>query len=132
MDRTVADEFHLPYLFSFRLFAKPAYGMVHLDSGDFRGLRLSVGFADSGSRFHFGFLGYRLSGDWSAQMSNRVKRIAVSVEHVRGWGRRVCEGIASFARGCPDWTLTMFEDGVPGKERAPSLFPECGERDLAQ
>lgn len=49
-------------------------------------------------------------------MSNRVKRIAVSVEHVRGWGRRVCEGIASFARGCPDWALTMFEDGVPDKK----------------
>lgn len=48
-------------------------------------------------------------------MSGRVKRIAVSVEHVRGWGRRICEGIASFARGCPDWSLSMFEDGVPDK-----------------
>lgn len=48
-------------------------------------------------------------------MNGQEKRIAVSVEHVRGWGRRVCEGIASFARGCPDWTLTMFEDGVPDK-----------------
>ena len=47
-------------------------------------------------------------------MSSHVK-IAVSVEHVRGWGRRVCEGIASFARTCPDWSLTMFEDGVPGR-----------------
>ena len=46
-------------------------------------------------------------------MSGRVKRIAVSVEHVRGWGRKICEGIASFARACPDWSLTMFEDGVP-------------------
>ena len=49
-------------------------------------------------------------------MSSHVKRIAVSVEHVRGWGRRICEGIASFARGCPDWALTMFEDGVPDKK----------------
>ena len=48
-------------------------------------------------------------------MSGRVKKVAVSVEHVRGWGRKVCEGIASFARGCPDWTLAMFEDGVPDK-----------------
>lgn len=44
-----------------------------------------------------------------------MKRIAVSVEHVRGWGRKVCEGIAAFARGCPDWTLSMFEDGVPDR-----------------
>ena len=48
-------------------------------------------------------------------MSGRAKRIAVSVEHVRGWGRKVCEGIASFARGCPDWSLSMFEDGVSDK-----------------
>lgn len=48
-------------------------------------------------------------------MNGHVKRIAVSVEHVRGWGRRICEGVASFSRNCPDWTLAMFEDGVPDK-----------------
>ena len=38
-----------------------------------------------------------------------VKRIAVSVEHVRGWGRRVCEGIADYLHGHPEWRISMFE-----------------------
>ena len=42
-----------------------------------------------------------------------VKRIAVSVEHVRGWGRRVCEGIADYLHGHPEWRISMFEDGLP-------------------
>ena len=46
-------------------------------------------------------------------MSKGVKRIAVSVEHVRGWGRRVCEGIADYLHGRPEWCISMFEDGLP-------------------
>ena len=39
--------------------------------------------------------------------------VAVSVEHVRGWGRRVCEGIADYLHGRPEWCISMFEDGLP-------------------
>lgn len=42
-------------------------------------------------------------------MSKGIKRIAVSVEHVRGWGRRVCEGIADYLHGHPEWRISMFE-----------------------
>ena len=42
-------------------------------------------------------------------MNKRVKRIAVSVEHVRGWGRRVCEGIAYYLHGHPEWRISMFK-----------------------
>lgn len=45
-----------------------------------------------------------------------VKRIAVSVEHVRGWGRRVCEGIADYLQSHPEWRISMFEDGLPDKK----------------
>ena len=47
-------------------------------------------------------------------MRNRID-IAVSVEHVRGWGRRVCEGIADYLHGRPHWHLSMFEEGLPAK-----------------
>ena len=40
-------------------------------------------------------------------------RVAVSVEHVRSWGRRICEGIAAFANSRPDWSITIFENGPP-------------------
>jgi len=46
-------------------------------------------------------------------MSVGIKRIAVSVEHVRGWGRRVCEGIADYLHSHPEWRISMFEDGLP-------------------
>lgn len=48
-------------------------------------------------------------------MSNPPERIdiAVSVEHVRGWGRRVCEGIADYLHGRSGWHLSMFEDCLP-------------------
>ncbi|MBQ2631120.1 MAG: DNA-binding transcriptional regulator [Kiritimatiellae bacterium] len=39
--------------------------------------------------------------------------IAVSVEHLRAWGRRICEGIAEYLHGRPEWHLSMFEDGLP-------------------
>lgn len=39
----------------------------------------------------------------------RPLRIAVSVEHSRGWGRRVCEGVCSYAQTHPDWRITMFD-----------------------
>lgn len=45
--------------------------------------------------------------------NNRRIDIAVSVEHVRGWGRRICEGIADYLHGRPEWHLSMFEDGLP-------------------
>lgn len=44
-----------------------------------------------------------------------AKTVGVSVEHVRGWGRNVCEGIAAFAREHPEWNLVMYEDGLPSK-----------------
>ena len=47
-------------------------------------------------------------------MRNRID-IAVSVEHLRGWGRRVCEGISDYLHGCPQWHLSMFEEGLPAK-----------------
>ena len=46
-------------------------------------------------------------------MSKGIKKIAVSVEHVRGWGRKVCEGIADYLHGHPEWRVSMFEDGLP-------------------
>lgn len=45
--------------------------------------------------------------------SGKKVSIAVSVEHVRGWGRRICEGIAVFANARPDWGITIFENGLP-------------------
>lgn len=44
--------------------------------------------------------------------------IAVSIEHNRGWGRTVCEGIAAFAQAHPEWHLTMMPQYV---RRASSL-----------
>lgn len=46
-------------------------------------------------------------------MKGKDLRVAISVEHVRAWGRHVCEGIASFAKGRSDWSVTLFEDGLP-------------------
>ena len=46
-------------------------------------------------------------------MKGRPFRIAVSVEHSRGWGRRVCEGICSYAQTHPDWRITMFDGVLP-------------------
>ena len=43
----------------------------------------------------------------------RPFRIAVSVEHCRGWGRRVCEGVCSYAQTHPDWRITMFDGVLP-------------------
>ena len=43
----------------------------------------------------------------------RPLRIAVSVEHSRGWGRRVCEGVCSYAQTHPDWRITMFDGLLP-------------------
>lgn len=48
----------------------------------------------------------------SVKMS-RPFRIAVSVEHSRGWGRRVCEGICSYAQTHPDWRIAMFDGVLP-------------------
>lgn len=44
---------------------------------------------------------------------SRPFRIAVSVEHSRGWGRRVCEGICSYAQTHPNWRITMFDGVLP-------------------
>ncbi len=46
-------------------------------------------------------------------MKGRPFRIAVSVEHSRGWGRRVCEGVCSYAQTHPDWRITMFDGVLP-------------------
>ena len=46
-------------------------------------------------------------------MRSRPFRIAVSVEHSRGWGRRVCEGVCSYAQAHPDWRITMFDGVLP-------------------
>ncbi len=46
-------------------------------------------------------------------MKGRPFRIAVSVEHSRGWGRRVCEGVCSYALTHPDWRITMVDDVLP-------------------
>ncbi len=46
-------------------------------------------------------------------MRSRPFRIAVSVEHSRGWGRRVCEGICSYAQTHPSWRITMFDGVLP-------------------
>ena len=50
-----------------------------------------------------------------AMMKDRGRpfRIAVSVEHSRGWGRRVCEGVCSYAQTHPDWRITMFDGVLP-------------------
>lgn len=39
--------------------------------------------------------------------------IAVCVEYVRGWGRRVSEGIADYSHTNPRWRLRMFDSAVP-------------------
>ena len=39
--------------------------------------------------------------------------IAVSVEYVRGWGRRFCEGIAAYSHSNDRWRLRMFDSYVP-------------------
>lgn len=46
----------------------------------------------------------------------QAAKIAVSVEHVRAWGRRVCEGIAAFSHTREDWHLTLYEDGLPSPQ----------------
>lgn len=66
MRRTLPRGFIVSGLSSVRLPAESDHGMVHLDSGDFCGLCLSVVFADTGSRIHFGLMGHYLPGDWSA------------------------------------------------------------------
>ena len=48
------------------------------------------------------------------EMMNRRLQVAVSVEHSRGWGRRVCEGVCSYAQTHPDWRITMFDGFVTG------------------
>ena len=47
------------------------------------------------------------------EMMNRRLQVAVSVEHSRGWGRRVCEGVCSYAQTHPDWRITMFDGVLP-------------------
>ena len=47
------------------------------------------------------------------EMMNRRLQVAVSVEHSRGWGRRVCEGICSYAQTHPNWRITMFDGVLP-------------------
>ena len=39
--------------------------------------------------------------------------VGVSVEHIREWGRETCRGIAAFAQEHRDWSITLFERGVP-------------------
>lgn len=43
--------------------------------------------------------------------AGRVFRIAVSVEHVRAWGRQVCEGIARYVGQNASCSIDLFEDG---------------------
>ena len=45
----------------------------------------------------------------------RKFRIAVAVEHVRAWGRQVCEGIARYVGEDDTWSIDLFEDGVTGE-----------------
>ena len=47
------------------------------------------------------------------EMMNRRLQVAVSVEHSRGWGCRVCEGVCSYAQTHPDWRITMFDGVLP-------------------
>ena len=46
-------------------------------------------------------------------MSNQIVNIAVSIEHSRGWGRCVCEGIAAYSHAHPEWRLSVFETRLP-------------------
>jgi len=45
-------------------------------------------------------------------VSGRRFRVAVSVEHVRAWGRQVCEGIAKYVGQDDAWSIDLFEDGI--------------------
>ena len=38
-----------------------------------------------------------------------MRRIGIYIERQRAWGRRVCEGIASFAQAHPEWQLHIIE-----------------------
>lgn len=42
----------------------------------------------------------------------RGLRIGVSVEHVRAWGRRVCEGVALFSKSHRDWAVTLLDENI--------------------
>ena len=42
----------------------------------------------------------------------RRLRVAISVEHVRAWGRQVCEGIARYAGQSDTWSIDFLEDGI--------------------
>ena len=50
-------------------------------------------------------------GKREASGAGRAFRIAVSVEHVRAWGRQVCEGIARYVGQNGSWSIDLFEDG---------------------
>ncbi|MBQ0031452.1 MAG: XylR family transcriptional regulator [bacterium] len=43
-------------------------------------------------------------------------RVGVSIEHIREWGRQICRGVSAFAQVHPDWSLTLFEKGLPGPD----------------
>ncbi len=38
-----------------------------------------------------------------------MRRIGIYIERQRAWGRRVCEGIATFAQAHPEWQLGIIE-----------------------
>ena len=40
---------------------------------------------------------------------DRYRRVGLIVEHVRAWGRRVCEGVAAAAQDLENWELRMIE-----------------------
>ena len=42
-------------------------------------------------------------------MQDGYRRVGLIVEHVRAWGRRVCEGVAAAAQGLENWELRMIE-----------------------
>ena len=43
-------------------------------------------------------------------------RIGVSIEHIREWGRQICRGVSAFAQLHPEWSLMLFERGLPAPE----------------
>ena len=47
-------------------------------------------------------------------MMTKKFRVGVSVEHIRQWGRETCRGIAAYAQEHREWSITLFERGVPG------------------
>ena len=57
-------------------------------------------------------------------MQDGYRRVGLIVEHVRAWGRRVCEGVAAAAQGLENWELRMIEPRTT--VRTAEFFSERG------